>query len=220
MLKLVHNAHQILQQDDLETYKEGHVPVTGLSPATILSHYQEISPNLYIFRFHDFHHKLSCILTLEMKSNFAVSGKISIEDCLVPVLTGEFPIIDTQRLLRNVPWDDYIHLVLMIRFHLKILEQLLIFCEEKNVTILFLSFEEANLDYMEVFRHFFSVESQVLTSRGKQTEIIIPMADEIYGKLLNFMNRLRHDFHQNLWRDQKNNPAYRQYLKYLSLPEF
>lgn len=220
MLELIHNVHQVTQQDVPETYKEEHVPVTGLSSATVLSHYQEISPNLYIFRFHDAHHELSCSLTLEMKNNFAVSEKTGIEDYLVPIFTGEFPTIDTLRLQRKVPWDDYLHVILMIRFHLKILEQLLLFCEEKNAIRLFLSFEEVNLDYMEVFRHFFSVETQVLTPRGKQTEIVIFIADGIYDKLLNFMNRLSHDFYQNLWRDQKVNPAYRQYLKYLSLLEF
>jgi hypothetical protein len=108
----------------------------------------------------------------------------------------------------------------MIRFHLKILEQLLLFCQEREVINLTLTFEEANLDYMEVFRHFFIVEAQISTVRGEQTEVLIPANDETYDELIKFMDRLGHDFRQNLWRDQKINPAFRQYLKYLSLPEF
>ena len=217
MLKLVHNAPQTLQGIN---HNDEHSLLNKLSPATLLSHYQEISPNLYVFRFHDTHHDLGCEITLEMKSNFTLSEETGEEGYFVPVLTGEFPNIDIQRLQRKVPWDDYLHVVLVIRFHLKILEQFLLFCKEKNVINLFLSFEEANLDYMEVFRRFFIFEAQLLTPRGEQTEIVIPINGETYGELLNFMIRLSHDFHQNLWRDQKTNPAYRHYLKYLSLLEF
>jgi hypothetical protein len=159
-------------------------------------------------------------MTLELKSNFALSEKTGEGGYFVPVLTGDFPNIDVQQLQRKVPWDDYLHVVLIIRFHLKILEQLLLFCKEKNAANLFLSFEEANLDYMEVFRHFFIFEAEVLTPKGDQTEIVIPINGETYGELFKFMNRLGHDFRQNLWSDQKINPAYRQYLKYLSLLEF
>lgn len=220
MLELVHNTPQLLKDVIPGKHNDERIPLNGLSPATLLSHYQEISPNLYVFRFRDAHHELSCEITLELKSNFALSGKMGEGDYLVPVLTGDFPSIDVQQLQRKVPWDDYLHVVLTIRFHLKILEQLLLFCKEKHAANLSLSFEEANLDYMEVFRHFFIFKTEVLTPKGEQTEIVIPINSETYGELFKFMNRLSHDFRQNLWRDQKINPAYRQYLKYLSLLEF
>jgi len=219
MLKLIHNVsktHQSLPGN----HNNEHTPLNELSPTTFLSHWKEISPNLCIFRFHDLHHDLSCEMILELKSNFVPSEKKGEKDHFVLVLTGGFPDIDIQRLQRKVPWDDYLHVALVIRFHLKILEQLLLFCKERDVTNLFLRFGEDNLDYMEVFRHFYSFEAQVLTPKGEQTEIVIPTNSETYNELFNFMGRLGHDFRQNLWRDQKINPAYRQYLKYLSLPEF
>lgn len=220
MLKLIYNAPQPLHQVAPKIHREDYTPISGLSPAVLLSHYQEIAPNLYAFKFYDVHHELSCEINLELKSNFLLSEKTDDEDYLVPVLTGEFPSIDVERLQRKVPWDDYLHVILVIRFHLKILEQLLLFCKEKDTVNLILTFEDANLDYMEVFRHFVSLETQIQTTKGEQTEIVIPCNGETYGALLNFMGRLGHDFRQNLWRDQKSNPAYRHYLKHLSLLEF
>ncbi len=221
MLKLIPNAPKALQQNSSGNHKEEHTPPNNFSPASLLSHFQELSKNLYVFSFHDIHHELSCEITLELKNNFALTEKDGHEDShFVPVLSGDFPTIDLQRLQCKVPWDDYLHVLLVIRFHLKILEQLLLFCQEKDVLNLTLTFEEANLDYMEVFRHFFIAEAQVLTATGEQTKVLIPANEETYEELFQFMERLAHDFRQNLWRDQKINPAFRQYLKYLSLPEF
>jgi|GEM_PF-3391061 len=218
MLKLIHSASRSFQQN--ENHREGYVPLNGLSPATLLCHYQEISPNLYTFKFYDTHHELACEITSELKNHFTFSEKPGGEGYLVAVLKGEFPNIDVQRLQRKVPWDDYLHVILVMRFHLKILEQFLLFCKERNVANLALIFGEINLDYMEVFRRFFIAEAQVQTSRGEQREITISANGETYGELLKFINQLGHDFRQNLWRHQKTNPAYRHYLKYLSLLEF
>lgn len=221
MLKLISDSPEALQRNTPGNHQEEYTPLCEFSPASFLSHFQEISSNLYVFKFNDVHHELSCGITLELKNNFVCSREDDNEEGhLVPILIGDFPSIDIQQLQCKVAWDDYLHVLLTMRFHLKILEQLLSFCQKKEVTYLTLTFGESNLDYMEVFRHFLIAEAPIYTARGEQTQILILANDETYDELSKFMDRLAHDFRQNLWRNQKVNPAFRQYLKYSPLLEF
>jgi hypothetical protein len=59
-----------------------------------------------------------------------------------------------------------------------------------------------------------------MTAQGEKTEIVISSDVCIYDDLLDFMDKVRHEFLQTLWRDQKVNGAYRAYLKSQAMVEF
>ena len=190
----------------------------SLPQNSFLVDFQELSLNLYVFRAQDLNHKLACEITLELKEGFVYSKEESEEDeYLVPIIACNFPSIDLQRFNEKVGWDEYLQGILIIQFQLKILEQLFLFCEVKNAVNLLLTINNAKFDYLEIYRRFFISEKQVITARGRQTEIVMPTDVETYDKMIAFMDEVNKDFRQTLWCEQKNNAAFRKYLKEHSL---
>ena len=100
----------------------------------------------------------------------------------------------------------------MVQFQLKILEQLLLFCEEKDAVNLTLTFNETDLDYLEIYRRFFAFEEEVTTARGVQTKIVIQADVETYDDVIDFMDDVDTDLRQTLWHGQRMNPVFRKYL--------
>lgn len=175
---------------------------------------KEISSNLYVCKFHDLSHGLACELHLELKHNFLTLDVSAEEDShLTPVITGDFPYINVQKLNEKVLGDDYLQAMVLIQFQLKILEQLMLFCDDSEATHLILNFNEANLDYLEIYQQFLLSERDVMTSRGEQTQIIISSDAEVFDELVDFMDNFERDCRQVLWQDQNSNPTFRHYLK-------
>lgn len=104
----------------------------------------------------------------------------------------------------------------MYRFQLKILDQILLFCDEKDAVNLTLSISDSDLDYLEIYRRFFTSEEKVITARGEQTQIVIPTDIETYDGVLDFIDEIDKSFRQSLWHGQKINPAFRKYLIHYS----
>lgn len=219
MLRLISKDSHRLSQDVLSQGLETKLATLKSSPQhSFLYDFQEFSPNLYVFRAKDLYHELACEMTLERQESFAYSDEASEEeDYLIPIMSCNFPSINVQRFNEKVCWDQYLQGILMFQFQLKILEQLFLFCEDKDAVNLILTFNDADLDYLEVYRRFFISEEQVMTARGEQTEIVIPTDVETYDELVDFMDKVDRDFRRTLWRDQKVNSAFREYLKRYSL---
>jgi hypothetical protein len=175
--------------------------------------FQEISSGIYIVRFQDTFHELSCEFSLELKESFVPSEDETKENFIQPVLVGNFPSIDIQRLQQKMLWDEYLYGTLLIQFQLKILEQLILLCEDKNATQLFLTFNETNQDYLEIYRRFLISEEEIISNHAEQTEIAIPTDVSVYDELIDFMEEIDHKFRQILWREQRENPLYRRFLK-------
>jgi hypothetical protein len=180
--------------------------------------FQEFSPNLYIFRAEDCGHELLCEMTLELKETF-----VNFEDegeevgYLAAVVTCNFPSISVQKFNAKVGFDAYLQGVVMFQFQLKILEQLLLFCEEKDATTLVLTINDANLDYLDIYSRFIASARKVTTTKGEETEIIISTDVEIYDNIIDFMDKIEKSFRKTLWREQTVNLAFREYLKEYAL---
>jgi hypothetical protein len=161
--------------------------------------------------------------TLERKQRLAYSESLEGDSegyGFVPVIASDFPEIDIQRLMTKVNGDKYLQDVILTRFHLNLLEQLLIFCRRKEATHLIMTMDMDKLDYLDIYRDFVIFEDEVMTSIGEQTEIIIPTDTQTYVTVIDCMNKLDQDFQQTLWREHKNNSTLRNYLKFQSLLEF
>lgn len=189
---------------------------TTLSPLSdsFTSLFQEFSPNLHVFAAQDNNHELACKMTVEIKEMF-----VSLEDegeegaYLASVVACSFPAIDVENLHKITGCDSYLQGILMFQFQLKILEQLLLFCEEKGAVNLILTVSDAELDYLEVYSRFFVSEERIGTSRGEQTQVMIPTDVHTYDEIVDFMDELEKDFRKILWRGQNANPVFREYLK-------
>jgi hypothetical protein len=219
MLKLITNNPNLSNEDVL--YKEQETsPATQEYPYPdpFLFSFQEISPNLFAFKAQDTDHELSCQMTLERKECFTCSGEeIEEEGCLVPVMSCDFPHIDVRKLQEKVLGDAYLQGILMFQFQLRILEQLLLFCDDKDAANLTLAIHDTDLDYLEIYRRFVISYEEVAKAREEQTEIVISTDIETYDEVLDFIDEVDKDLRQSLWRNQKTNPAFREYLKSYSL---
>ncbi|MBX9804825.1 MAG: hypothetical protein K2Y18_03610 [Alphaproteobacteria bacterium] len=175
--------------------------------------FQEISSGIYVARFLDTFHELSCDFALEVRDVLIPSGDEYEEPYLQPVLVGEFPLLDTRRFQQKVLWDEYLQGMALIQFQLKILEQLLLFCEDKFATHLLLTFNDVNQDYLEIYQRFIISEEQILCAHNEKTEIAIPTDVTVYDDLIDFIEEVDHKFRQTLWSEHRTNSIYRHYLK-------
>lgn len=185
---------------------------------SFLVHIKELSQNLHSFMAKDYTHELLCEMPLEVKEIF-----VSLEDegedggYLAPVVACSFPSINLQKLNEKTGFDGYLQELLMGQFQLKILEQLLLFCEQHDTVNLMLNFKDAvndaDLDYLKFYRRFLVSEEQVTTSRGEETQIMIPTDVDTYDSIVDFMDKIDREFRCALWRGQSINPAFRDYLK-------
>ena len=185
---------------------------------SFLVHIQEFSPNLHIFMAKDYTHELLCEMTVEIKEAF-----VSLEEDseggghLAPVVACSFPSISLQKLNEKTSFDGYLQELLMGQFQLKILESLLLFCEREDAASLILTLNDtindADLDYLKFYRRFLVSEEQVTTSRGEETQIVIPTDVDTHENVIDFMDKINREFRCALWRGQSVNTAFRDYLK-------
>lgn len=179
---------------------------------------QEFSPNLHIFIAKDYTHELLFKMTLEVKEIF-----VSLEEdsegggYFAPVVACSFPSISLQKLNEKTSFDGYLQELLMGQFQLKILDCLLLFCEQEDAANLILTLNDtindADLDYLKFYRRFLVSEEQVITSRGEETQIVIPTDVGTYDNVIDFIYKIDREFRCALWRGQSVNTAFRDYLK-------
>jgi hypothetical protein len=215
MLKLViNNSQPLCVKTSSQGNKAKVAALTSLSQNSQSLDFRRLSQNLYAFSHHDLDHQLDCTMNVALRESYAYTEEELTEDekYLVPVAFCNFPTIDARRLAEKVYQDDYLQGTITIQFQLKILEQLLLFCERKDAAHLVLTINAVDYDDLEIYRHFANSEKQVITEEGEQTEIAIPTDVETYDELLYFMDEFEMDFQKTLWRNQKVNPIFRKYL--------
>ena len=209
---IVNNVH-FLNGSDFP--KRGETKFVPLSE-TFLVHIQEFSPHLHTFMAKDYTHELLCKMTLEVKE-VLVSREQAGGGYLAPVVACSLPAINLQKLNEKTGFDSYLQELLMGQFQLKILEQLLLFCEQQDAVNLMLTLNDtvndADLDYLKFYRRFLVSEEQVTTSRGEETQIIIPTDADTYDNVIDFMDKIDREFRCALWRGQSVNTTFRDYLK-------
>ena len=179
---------------------------------------EELSGQRYRIRAQDPWHELACELILETKQTLRFpegvpDGSPEEDGFYVPVLSGEFPALQASGLDKKTLGDVYLQNMVVMQFLVKMMEQLLLFCEDKDAVTLSLGFNEQNNDYVEVYRGYFNEEAICYTSKGKWTRIGIPTSLEVYDEVIDFIDHIEQDFRSTLWREQRFNPVIRQYLK-------
>jgi hypothetical protein len=181
---------------------------------SFLIHTQEFSPNLHVFRATDRDRALRCEMVLEVKESLVTLEKDGEEGTyLAKIVTCSLPGISLEKLNEKTGFDSYLQGILMFQFQLKILQQLLLFCEQQGAVSLIITLDDDMLDYIETYNRFFVMEEHVATPMGERTRIEIPTDADTQGEIIDFMDDLEKDFRKILWREQKANPAFQEYLK-------
>lgn len=224
MLKLIINNTQKTNGDNLSrSRRKKALDTKVLLERLFLYDIREVTTDLYVLRCQDFSHRLACEMTLERNQRLVYSESLDGDQegyGFVTVISCDFPPIQIQKLIEKVNGDQYLQEVLLSRFHLNLLEQLLLFSKTKEATHLIITLDNDKSDYLPIYQNFLISEEEIMTSNGEKTEIIIPSDPETYVMVMAFLEKLNQDFQQTLWREQKSNATMRKYLKFQSLLEF
>jgi hypothetical protein len=225
MLKLIINNSKNGVSDDLSraSPRKKILKPKVLLERLFLYDFREITSDIYVLRCQDFSHRLACEMTLERKQRLAYSECLEDDNegyGFVTVIAGTFPEINIQKLIDKVDGDVFLQDIILTRFHLNLIEQLLLFCRSKDATHLIMTMDMDQLNFRDIYRDFVIFEDDVMTSVGEQREFIIPSDTQTYVTVVDCMNRLNKHLQKTLWREQKNNATMRNYLKFQSLLEF
>lgn len=225
MLKLIINNTSNTKRDDLSHRSRRK---KALNPKVLLERlflydFRDITSDLYVLRCQDFSHRLACEMTLERKQRLAYSECLEDDNegyGFVTAIAGDFPEINIQKLMEKVNGDEFLQDIILTRFHLNLIERLLLFCRSKDATHLILTMDMDQLNFLDIYRDFVIFEDDIMTSIGEQREVIIPSDTQTYVTVIDCMNKLNKHLQETLWREQKNNATMRNYLKFQSLLEF
>jgi hypothetical protein len=164
-----------------------------------------IESHLYRITVRDPSHYLSCDLALEIRESGDESAFGDVV-CHFPTIQDEY--------LRAFVWEDATLLsIILMQFHIKILEQLLLFCANHNALKLIIHANPLEAGPLEVYQDFIVHTDQVLTPQGRNTALVIPTDRAAHDKLIDYMEQIRTDFRDLLREDRHSNPIIHQYLK-------
>lgn len=153
------------------------------------------------------YHHLRCDLPLEIEEEWAGS---SLD--LVSVVC-QFPPFDAENLSDFVEEDETLIGMILVRFQMKILKQLILFCLNHNATTLMIQVDENQSDYMGIFERFVTYEDRIPAKKGTLIQMTVPVNAEILHKCTDFIDEIYEKFLQTLWRHQRKNEIIRDYLK-------
>ena len=162
---------------------------------------RSIGTNVYEMNIRDPFHDLGCDLILEIEKREGETVAV----CHFPVILNE-----SNRFLDE---DENLYGAIMLRFQMKVLEQLFIFCVSHNASQLTIYMDDAQAEGFGIYDDFLSHYDETLTENGEKTEMVISTNQETFDKWLGFMAEMSLKVEQNLWREQRTNPVVRHYLK-------
>ena len=192
-------------------------PLT-LSENPLTVHYLDIAENMFggIFKDPDLDLECNWILDIRPQLN-QLACYPKFKRLGVPVLVGEFLSLNMGRLNQIAKGDEILHNVLLILYHLRMLEKLILFCQAKGARTLMFVFKENYCKYLEIYRPSIVYEKDVRTCKGTETHAAVAVSARTNDCIIENLYHLEQRFRQHLWRYQKNNPTFRQYLKNQSL---
>ena len=159
------------------------------------------SADLYEMNIQDPFHDLACDLILDIETSMSETVVV----CHFPAILNE-----SNRFLDE---DEDLYGAIMLRFQMKVLEQLFMFCANHNASQLTIYMDDAEAEGFGVYDDFLSHYDEALTENGEKTEMVIPTDRKTFDKWFGFMTEMNLKLEQDLWREQRTNPAIRHYLK-------
>jgi hypothetical protein len=164
------------------------------------------SPYDFIMVAQDLFHYLHCELPLQFKAN--EEGK---QTSLT--LVSNFPTICNEDLVDFIDENEDLLGMILIQFHMHILQNLFLFCHHQGVQSLILEVTEKQFKELGIYREFIRSVEKNSTDEGIRLEITIPFYDSSLMTCSEFMDYIAAKFRKTLWKEQKASPAIRDYLK-------
>lgn len=173
------------------------------SNAGFTAEVRRMAPSVYEIAAQEPCHYLSCELLLELEKDET--------DSLAAIC--HFPDIDDEQLNIFVGEDETLLSLILIQFQMKILKQLLLFCDSYNVANLIIRTDKDQAEKLNVYREVVIYENQVPARTGMLAEMIIRTNQNTLKQWTNYMDEIGIRFRQTLWQDHRDNLAVREYLK-------
>jgi hypothetical protein len=213
MLKLIYvNPNPVARKQPILSHKAPHeadLPI--LLPGFTADIYPRGAP-FYAMIARDLSHYLSCPLMLEVQET-------SEDDAMLTTVICHFPEIGDEY-LEAFCWENMnLVAMILIQFHVKILEHILLFCAKRNAIKLVIQADAHEAAKLGAYKNFVTHTEEVLTrgsifhQGGRKTAFTIPTGQGIQDKLARYMNQIAEDFHTTLWQEEPHSPIIRQYLK-------
>ena len=124
-----------------------------------------------------------------------------------------FPLINDDSLSDLVMKDETLFGLILVQFQMKVMEQLLLFCSDQCASQLTIYMNDEQAEKFGIYEDFLTHQKQIRTPLRKQTEMVMPTDQEAFDAWVNFMDKTSRNFRQTLWKDQRENPVIRFYLK-------
>jgi hypothetical protein len=160
------------------------------------------SPYSFAMVAHDSFHYLRCELPLEFEKS---EGTLS--------LVCQFPEICDEELSEFVEEDETLLGMTLVQFQMQILEHLFAFCAVQNVENLIIRTTEEQFAGLGIYEEFIKYVDQIPTKQGMDVEITILVHSNSLTECGEFMDNMIMQFRKTLWKEQRTNPAIRDYLK-------
>jgi hypothetical protein len=217
MLKLVYVNPNPVPASDLQEIADGPNSIAEIAPqkhsfreevvASILPHFGTkthlVGLSSYTMVAHDISHYLSCSLTLEVQPSDDESefGDVI---CHFPVIQEEY--------LEALLWEDEVLINMVMRqFYLKILERLLVFCNNHNALKLIVHANAREAKKMGIYEQFAVHTQEIISHHGRTATLVIPMDTETQNKLIEYMAHVADAFREIL---EDDDPVVQQYAKF------
>jgi hypothetical protein len=150
-------------------------------------------------------HYLECNLALEVEEG--------LEEDEESKVICHFPPIQDEPLNKLVMEDETLFGLILVQFQMRVMEQLLLFCADQCAPQLIIYMDHDQVEKFGVYESFLTHQGKALMDSGEQTEMVMPAAPKTFDAWVDFMDKTCQDFRQTLWKDQKENPVIRFYLK-------
>lgn len=198
MFQLVQKENQHEATQALEPLEQG-----PRGPFSSCVHFQ--GPGLYTMTVDDPSHYLSCELTLEVESSLEGQGE--------NVVICHFPKIEEKQLNTFVMEDDSLFVILLIEYQMKILKELFLFCATHYAKTLVIYCDDSQAEDLDIYREFLSYIGMITLGTETASVMTIPSDKQTCQAYTEFMYEVCLKFRQELWQEQRKNPAIQQYLK-------
>jgi hypothetical protein len=162
----------------------------------------QMSPDTYFMKFTHLFHYLECALSVVVLEE--ANGNKSI--------VCDFPAIDGDVLNTFVNDDEFLFSSLIIHFHMNIMHQLLLFCEEHQASNLILNVDRNYYQELQSYEGIVSFPHPPNTTGKKVTMMIDPIKTPSH-KWEKSMRISIEELQKELWAEKNNNAVVYEYIK-------
>jgi len=155
---------------------------------------------LYEMTIQDPFHELVCDLVLEIERN---GGETAV------VCHFHTFMDDSHKLLDE---DEDLYGIIMIQFQMKVLDHLFLFSTEHKASQLSIYMDDDQAVGFGIVQDFLTHCDETITEYGEKTGTVISTDRNMVSEWRTFMEKTNLELEQDLWRQQRGNPAIRHYL--------